>query len=351
MSRTSRYRRSGERIPERSGAWGRLLPVGRIRGRTYPDAGDAVVEISPACLRLASPTDSLRGYGAAVAWLFGIAMAVAAIVFVTRFDATGRGYARDFFVFSSLLIALAVIGLTAGYKMTFDPVAETAIISRRLRRIYAWTKRTGWVFIDYDRAIAIVRKRRLTTTTGSTTLYPLGVVELWPDERRARIGIALTSPFASPQPAAELWDFVRCYMEEEPEKVTPVRLTPDHRVNAYAWMDRELYADAVDRQHHLTGFGGVAFWFFASMFYGGNWLEYWIRNHAPRPALPAELAEALKWEGENPYRIIPPTREEQLAAEGRLPHLKKRWRIVSFFGLLFWVVLPLLFFSVFLFGG
>lgn len=97
----------------------------------------------------------------------------------------------------------------------------------------------------------------------------------------------------------------------------------------------------VDRQHHLKGtFGALSFWFFACVYYAPNWLEYWIRRRGNRPALPLELADTLAWEGENPYRIIPSTPVEQLAIEGRLPHMRKRWRAVSAVGLFIWAVLP-----------
>lgn len=54
----------------------------------------------------------------------------------------------------------------------------------------------------------------------------------------------------------------------------------------------------------------------------------------------ARLADTLAWEGENPYRIIPPSQVEQLAIEGRLPHMMKRWRAVSAVGLFIWAVVP-----------
>ena len=40
---------------------------------------------------------------------------------------------------------------------------------------------------------------------------------------------------------------------------------------------------------------------------------------------------------------------ERLAIEGKLPHMLGRWRLVSVFGLLIWVALPIGFVSVFAF--
>ncbi|MFY2819477.1 hypothetical protein [Achromobacter xylosoxidans] len=337
-------------VPEKSGAWGWLLPVGKERGTSTPSGHDHVVEISPACLRLVPPRDSMRGYGAAVAYLFGLLMSFTAINFIVKFDPAGRGYGQDFFIFATLYFVLALVGLITALKLTFALVPDTVIISRRLRRMCAWEKKAGWIAVDYDQAVPYVANRMIVTTTGAGALYPLRVAQLWPGSRRVKTGVTLTSPFASPQLAGEVWEFIRCYMDGEPAQAPPVALIPDHRANAYAWMDRELFSDSVDRRHRLKGgLQSVAFWFFGSMYYVPNWLEYWIRCHGRRPALPAELAESMKWEGENPYPIIPPTPEERLAIEGKLPHMLGRWRLVSVFGLLIWVALPIGFVSVFAF--
>lgn len=269
-------------------------------------------------------------------------MAFGAVFFMLKFDASTRGYdSQDFILFSILSIALALIGLIWGFKLTFSKAFDSVIISRRLRRIYYWEKKGGWKFVDYDRATPFVPKIRITTTTGSNVLYPLRVVEFSPGTRNVKTGVSPTVPFADPQSAAQLWEFIRCYMDGDPKTLPPVSLLPDHRTNVYAWMDRELFSGSVDRQHRLKGsFGALSFWFFACVYYAPNWVEYWIRRRGSRPTLPAELAEALKWDGENSYRIIPPSQVEQLAIEGKLPYMRNRWRLVNVIGLLIWVALP-----------
>ncbi len=341
-SKAGSMRYSGKTVPEESGAWGWLLPVGGAPRKETPAAHGTVVEISPACLRLQTPSDALRGFAAVGAYALGVWMAFGAVFFMVKFDASTRGYdSFDFILVSALSIALALVGLISGFKLTFSKVFDSVIFSRRLRRIYYWEKKGGWKSVDYDRATPFVPKLRMTTTTGSNVLYPLRVVEFLPGTRRVNTGVSPTVPFAQPQSAAQLWEFIRCYMDQYPAALPPVALLPDHRANAYAWMDRELFSQSVDRQHHLKGtFGALSFWFFACVYYAPNWVEYWIRRRGNRPALPPELADTLAWEGENPYRIIPPSPVEQLAIEGRLPHMMKRWRAVSAVGLFIWAVLP-----------
>lgn len=62
----------------------------------------------------------------------------------------------------------------------------------------------------------------------------------------------------------------------------------------------------------------------------------WLERRMPRPALPPELAEAMKWEGVNPYRIIPPGAIEQQAIDGQLPYMNRRWFVGMLLSTLLW---------------
>ncbi|WYX08956.1 hypothetical protein WJ978_25195 [Achromobacter xylosoxidans] len=147
--------------------------------------------------------------------------------------------------------------------------------------MYAWEKRTGWTSVDFDRAQAYVGNYHVVTTTGAGAAYPLRAVEIAPDSRRILKGVALTAPFDRPEAAAQLWEFIRLYMDAEPAALPPVALVPDHRVNAYAWMDRELFPYAIDRHHRLVR--PFAFWFFSGAYYLPNWMECWIRRFDAAP--------------------------------------------------------------------
>ncbi|WP_225856631.1 DUF6708 domain-containing protein [Achromobacter xylosoxidans] len=258
-SKAGSMRYSGKTVPEESGAWGWLLPVGGAPRKETPAAHGTVVEISPACLRLQTPSDALRGFAAVGTYALGVWMTFGAVFFMVKFDASTRGYdSFDFILVSALSIALALVGLISGFKLTFSRAFDSVIFSRRLRRIYYWEKKGGWKSVDYDRAAAFVPKLRMTTATGSNVLYPLRVVEFLPGTRRVNTGVSPTVPFAQPQSAAQLWEFIRCYMDEDPAALPPVALLPDHRANAYAWMDRELFptvsGQAASPERYIRGF-------------------------------------------------------------------------------------------------
>lgn len=140
-SKAGSIRYSGKTVPEESGAWGWLLPVGGAPRKETPAAHGTVVEISPACLRLQTPSDALRGFAAVGAYALGVWMAFGAVFFMVKFDASTRGYdSVDFILVSALSIVLALVGLISGSKLTFSKVFDSVIFSRRLRRIYHWEK-------------------------------------------------------------------------------------------------------------------------------------------------------------------------------------------------------------------
>ncbi|WP_459693068.1 hypothetical protein [Achromobacter xylosoxidans] len=154
-SKAGSMRYSGKTVPEESGAWGWLLPVGGAPRKETPAAHGTVVEISPACLRLQTPSDALRGFAAVGAYALGVWMAFGAVFFMVKFDASTRGYdSVDFILVSALSIVLALVGLISGSKLTFSKVFDSVIFSRRLRRIYIGKKRGGG-----NRSTTIARPR------------------------------------------------------------------------------------------------------------------------------------------------------------------------------------------------
>lgn len=276
-------------VPEKSGAWGWLLPAGSQRARSPEDSSVLynVVEINPACLRLVGPTENVRGLGIVMTIMFSLMLLLIATQFILFYDTATRGYG-EFLAFAGGGSLLGLFGLWRAYRAASAPMQYTAIISRRLRRIYAWSRKGGWISVDYDRAVPYICRFRLVAPTGaSAPVFPLRVAELEPDSRRIARFVAPIRTFSSREASAGAWQFIRRYMDEDPAAVPPVVLVPDHRINAFAWMDRELFTDEIDRQHHPAGlFDGFTFWIMAGTYYLPNWMEYWTRRYGRRPPLP-----------------------------------------------------------------
>lgn len=241
-------------VPEQGGGWGWLLPSSQETSRigVKPHDHGNVVEINSACLRLVGSMENRRGEGALLAIVIGVALAFIVINLVMMFDTGKHGYTEPLLVFTIGGSVLSLLGFLAANRAVTAPVQDTVIISRRLRRFYGWNRKDGWLYVDYDKAVAFVSSFKLVTTTGAADAYPLRVVELIPGSRRIARSISPTRPFGRPDVAAEVWEFIRRYMGSDPAAVPPVALMPAHRINAVAWMDRELYPDLIDRQHLLA---------------------------------------------------------------------------------------------------
>ncbi|MDF6002613.1 hypothetical protein P4050_35505 [Pseudomonas aeruginosa] len=94
----------------------------------------------------------------------------------------------------------------------------------------------------------------------------------------------------------------------------------------------------VDSEHRLRPglFPMAYFGMSATIGYWADRMIPWLERRMPRPALPPELAEAMKWEGDNPYRITPPSAIEQQAIDGQLPYMNRRWFIGMLLSTLLW---------------
>ena len=99
-----------------------------------------------------------------------------------------------------------------------------------------------------------------------------------------------------------------------------------------------MLADLLDDQHRLQPglFSKIYFAMQTMTLYWSGRLLPWLERKRPQPPLPPELAEAMQWEGENPYRIIPPTDVEQKAIDGQLPYMNRRWFVGMLLSTLFW---------------
>ncbi|MCA8186724.1 DUF6708 domain-containing protein, partial [Burkholderia contaminans] len=215
------------------------------------------------------------------------------------------------------------------------------LLSRRLRRFYQWQgKKGGWTALDYDQVVPYVTRVTAVSPTGTVTSFFLDVGVLKPGTRKVTRFIRLSDPAIAVLPPAELWEFVRAYMDGPSEKVPPIeyRIPEGQEHGIHARMDRDLNPGMVDKEHRLKP-GMFYKVYFASEAMVGYWSDRlipWMERRAPRPPMPAELAEAMHWEGENPYRMNPPSDIEQKAIDGQLPHMNRRWFIGMLLSTLMW---------------
>ncbi|GAA3917360.1 hypothetical protein GCM10022229_08380 [Luteimonas lutimaris] len=162
-------------------------------------------------------------------------------------------------------------------------------------------------------------------------MYMLDVYEVEPRTRRILKGIRVSDAANYVIAQAELWEFIRLYMEAPPHNVPPIeyRLPEGQEHGIHARIDRDTIPGLLDDEHRLKRglFYKLYFGMGAMFSYWADRMIPWIERHTRRPPLPPELEESMQWEGENPYRVIPPTEIEQRAIDGELPYMNLRWRI------------------------
>lgn len=308
-----------------------------------PNDWDMVADINPAYLvfsqsRRAAHTSLgvlMSVWGGAMMFLLFLPFAVKVLLEIDRF---GIGIAALGFLLPVVGLSFAIGG---PYRIIRKPLSPI-LLSRHLRRFYYWQgKKTGWVALNYNDVVPYAMRVTSVSQAGTATSYFLHVGLLKPGTRKVIQSIRLSDPSrGSILPLAELWEFLRAYMDGPASQVPAIgyRIPEGQQRGIHARMDRDMLADLLDDQHRLQPglFSKIYFAMQTMTLYWSGRLLPWLERKRPQPPLPPELAEAMQWEGKNPYRIIPPTDIEQKAIDGQLPYMNRRWFVGMLLSTLFW---------------
>ncbi|BBA44687.1 MULTISPECIES: hypothetical protein [Burkholderia] len=307
-----------------------------------PDAWQMVAKINPAYLEFNKtartsfrPMNLLISiWGGGLFFLGLLPTAIEVFIDVDRLGIDGV------IIFSSMLLISLGVAIGVPYRQLRQPQSPI-LLSRRLRRFYQWQgKKTGWTVLDYNRVVPYVTRLTVVSTAGTDTSFFLDVGVLEPGTRKLAQFIRLSDPAVAVLPPAELWEFVRAYMDGPPAKVPPIeyRIPEGQEHGIHARMDRDMIAGLLDKEHRLRPglFYKLYFGISAMIGYWSDRLIPWMERRIPHPPLPPELAEAMQWEGENPYRMNPPCDIEQKAIDGELLYMNRRWFIGMLLSTLMW---------------
>jgi hypothetical protein len=329
-------------LPRESGLWGMLLP--RPGDKTVahdPEARDVVQEIDSARLAFGnSERFGNRGFvfaltaplilvlGAFTLGFVGISPHPAAPPWVKPF-----GYS----VFGTLIILSLLLAHWAARSTVSAPV----IISRRLRKVYAWIDKRGWVGLEYDDLVPATFVNQAVTTSGTVTAYVLVLCQLKVGTREIEYSVIPAPARGHPMHCGAIWEFIRRYMDGPPDGLPPVQLLPSVTRQPNAWMartDRAIFGDFIDEQHRVKRslFAIGVVWFWGSLGYWWERAAAWIERTAPRRPLPPELQATLVDDQPNPYRIVEPNEVERQAQAGTLPYMRRRWLICGVISTAIW---------------
>lgn len=330
-------------LPTESGLWGVLLPKpGEKAVMHQPTERDDVEVLNPAVLRFASRDfDGMnRGYGLALGTFAAALYAAGIFPFLIGFSTNKVSDLIDFGLVMMLgLVFVSGFALWA-YRSARAPIPDPIVLARELRRFYFWTgRKTGWESWPYDDLVPFTQLNTLVTSAGASTVFTLRLALIDPKTREFKQVITPAPPQRTPESCGQIWEFIRRYVDKPPESLPPVRLQPDlndpaadlarfdRRFDGFITPDHRIAAGILPKL--FVGFWSVVdYWQMRAM--------AWIQRTAPRPVPPPELAEALNWRGDNPYRVVPPTSEEALAWKGQLPRLRWRWRTAQIAATALW---------------
>ncbi|WP_418338232.1 hypothetical protein, partial [Pseudomonas citronellolis] len=288
-----------------------------------PAAQQMIAKINPAYLEFTKTERSSHRpfsflvsiWGGSMIFLALLPMVVKIFIDVEKLGIDGP------IVFSTILLILLWIAIGVPLHQLRYPQSPM-LLSRHLRKFYVWQgKKAGWTALNYDEVQPYVTRVTVVSTMGTATSFFLDVGLLEPGTRKVGQFIRLSEPARTVLAAGELWEFVRAYMDGPANQVPPIeyRIPEGQEHGIHARLDRDLIPGLLDQHHRLRrGLFHPLYFGMAAMTSYWSWrLLPWMERRIPRPPLPPELTEAMQWEGENPYRMDPPSEVEQKAIDGQ----------------------------------
>lgn len=322
-------------LPKESGNWGILLPLPTEPVLAHaPEVTGAVERIDPAALQFDTTDfdDMNRGYGLVLGLFMALFSTICTLALAPKLFSQDLA-SIEFVVLPMLLLGLPVAFAFWALRSARAPLREPFILSRKLRKFYVWVdKKQGWRSWDYDSLTPFTQVNRLVTAAGASTVYALRLVVLDQKTRAIKETITPVPVKRTPEACGQMWEFIRCYMDGQPQDLPPVRLQPeqgDKAANLVRFDSRFTGVITPDHSFEPGIFPRLFFWFWAIVDYWQMRAMVWIQRKAPRPAHPPELVDTLHWSGPNPYKVIKPNHDEMLARSGSLPDLRRRWLIAG----------------------
>ncbi len=297
--------------------WGIPLPLPNDRAITHEPRAELIHEVNPAYLSYWNPDAVGRAFYFWASAIVGLVPAIISVIsyvsHVIRNGSVTKGEpiaAIDIGVIV-FLSSFAILAAVLTYLSLRLPLRPPTYSSRTLRRVYGWhgNKKVdaGWMSIPWDKVIPVTRRVQLFHPSGSSTLYVLQLLEVDPDTKAILKTIPVFNPQRDPQICGEMWEYIRRYMNGAPEGLPPART--DWRMGGFLGLAIRLHEMAFETWMRPDGtlrLGPISFFFapcFVATIYLYIALAVWLERIIPMQKTPAELEQASRWVGKNPYPI------------------------------------------------
>lgn len=311
--------------------WGIPLPLPHDRAITHEPRAELIHEVNPAYLSYWNPDGFGRAFYFWASALIGLitssVMAFSFLSHVIRTGSVSKGEPIDAIDIGVIIFAgsLPILSAVFAYLSVRLPLRPPTYLSRTLRRVYGWhgTKKIdgGWMSIDWDKVVPVTRRVQLFHQSGSSTFYVLQLLEVEPGTKAILKTVAVFNPQRAPELCGEMWEYIRRYMNGAPENLPPARI--DWRMKGFFGLVVRLHEMAFElwmRPDGTVRLGPISF-FFAPLLVAGSYfyigIGVWLEHIIPKQRVPAELEQANRWVGRNPYPIYESSPEEQARLKDR----------------------------------
>ncbi len=227
-----------------------------------------------------------------------------------------------------------------------QPSPSPLLLDRKARKVYG-SFRGNRVEMDWNRVKPAITRGAMANRGGVMTLYNFSLVQFAegqePSHKTVECGILLSAGNIGMEPCVALWEFIRTYMDEAPEKLPATEVLPDTGDWTHKWLERGPYGSIylglpittlLRENNGVPRFDfwiSVAAWFMApGMFF--SLYDTWLR---PQTRLKPEWIPAPPT-SPNPYAITVPDNSDRPLRE-KAAKLVIVWTVsLMFTGCAFW---------------
>ena len=222
-----------------------------------------------------------------------------------------------------MMLAMFFYGIATAYWLIHMLVIQPSplLLDRKARKVYG-SYRGKLVEMDWNRVKPAITRGTMANRGGVMTLYNFSLAQFAegqePSNKTVECGILLSAGNIGMEPCVALWEFIRIYMDEAPEKLPATEVSPDTGDWTQKWLERGPYGGIYVGQpiiKQLRENNGVprfdfwisvAVWFMApGMFF--SLYDTWLR---PQTRLKPEWIPALPTSS-NPYAITVPDNSDR----------------------------------------
>lgn len=233
------------------------------------------------------------------------------------------GLGEKFLLWSLLggVLYMLLLACWLFFMLIIQPSPSPLLLDRNARKVYG-SFRGNRVEMDWNRVKPAITRGAMANRGGVMTLYNFNLAQFAdgqePSHKTVECGILLSAGNIGMEPCVALWEFIRTYMDEAPEKLPVTGVLPDTGDWTHKWLERGPYGSiylGLPMTTLLRENNGVPrfdFWISVAAFFMAPGMFFslydtWLR---PQTSLKPEWIPAQPT-SPNPYAITVPDNSDR----------------------------------------